>query len=131
MRAIDTNVVVRLILSDDATQTELALAAIAQDVFVPVTVLLETAWVLSSTYRLERSRLATALEAILDIATIHVTDEEAIRWALARYAAGADIADMLHIVAAGNATHFATFDRGIARHAGSDAPIAIETLGAA
>ena len=131
MRAVDTNVIVRLILLEDAPQTELATAAIVQDVFVPITVLLETAWVLSSTYKLDRHRLAMALAAVLDIETIHVDDEEAVRWALDRYAAGADIADMLHIVAAGNATHFATFDRGIARHAGPDAPVVIETLGAA
>ena len=43
---------------------------------------------------------------------------------------GADWADMMHIVAAtGAAPVFATFDKAIARKAGGESPVPVETLG--
>jgi hypothetical protein len=72
--------------------------------------------------------VAKALLIVLDFPTIHVRQEDDVRWALDRYAHGADLADMLHIVAAGDVKAFRTFDRAIVGDAGRNAPIAIETL---
>jgi predicted nucleic-acid-binding protein len=128
VRAIDTNVLIRLILVDDPVQYRIATDVIATDVLVPFTVLLETGWVLSSRYGLSHDRIATTLTSLLEIPTIHMAQEPAVRWALARYKEGADFADMLHLIAAGDVTGFVTFDRRIGRAAGPDTPVPIETL---
>ena len=47
MRAIDTNIVVRLLTADDAEQAKAARGLVeAGDIFLGVTVLLEAEWVL-------------------------------------------------------------------------------------
>ena len=46
MRAIDTNVLVRLLARDDAAQTRLAEAYVAKGAWVPLLALAETVWVL-------------------------------------------------------------------------------------
>ncbi len=52
-----------------------------------------------------------------------------VHWAIGRSAKGADIADMIHIAASRHQAAFATFDRGVARAAGPDSPVPVETLG--
>ena len=128
MRAVDTNIVVRVIVADDAVQLARAAAIIAAGVVVPLTVLLETEWVLRSNYRFARTRIADALTGIFDIETIVIADEPLVRWAIERYRAGADFADMLHLIAARGAEAFVTFDRDLAKDAGAAAPVAVETI---
>lgn len=60
MRAIDTNVVVRYLTDDEPSQSARARAAIdVGEVFVSTTVLLESEWVLRSTYGFPASRPLT------------------------------------------------------------------------
>lgn len=129
MKALDTNVLARLILADDDTQYASAVALIGQPVWVPTTVWVELGWVLSKRLRLDRTVVSDALSTILMIETVHTADRDGVRWAIERYRAGADWADMIHLITArGVAETFATFDRGIIAQAGQDTPIAIETL---
>ena len=58
MISVDTNVLARFVLADDAGQHRRAVAALEadEDLFIPVTVLLELAWVLGAgTRRAPRS----------------------------------------------------------------------------
>lgn len=56
--AVDTNVVVRLLTNDDPAQARRAAAFFADhEIFIAVTVLLETEWVLRHAYDLERSAI--------------------------------------------------------------------------
>ena len=49
MLAVDTNVVLRILLNDDTTQADIARRLVAShDIWVPLTVLLEAEWVLRS-----------------------------------------------------------------------------------
>ena len=66
MRAIDTNVLVRLIARDDPRQVEAAEAYVAKGAWVSHLVLAETAWVLESVYELGPRRLAEAIGMLLD-----------------------------------------------------------------
>ena len=52
MRAVDTNILVRLATGDDARQTEAAEAFVASGAWVPQLVLVEAMWVLASVYDL-------------------------------------------------------------------------------
>nr|WP_277923385.1 type II toxin-antitoxin system VapC family toxin [Sphingomonas sp. CARO-RG-8B-R24-01] len=129
VKALDTNILARLILADDDAQYASAIALIGQPVWVPTTVWIELGWVLSKRLRLDRAVVSDALRTILLIETVHTADRDGIGWAIERYRAGADWADMIHLITArGVAETFVTFDRGIVAQAGPDTPIAIETL---
>ena len=129
MIAIDTNVVLRLILNDDSRQVYTIRSLMERDqLFVSLTVLLETGWVLESRYRMPRSDVAAALEAIAALEGVVIARSASAAWAVDRYRAGGDWADMIHLVSAARTRAFATLDRGVARRAGQNGPVPIETL---
>lgn len=114
MKSVDTNILVRAIVDDDPHQRRIADRLLIDGAFIPVTVFLETGWVLASAYRQPRERVAAALDAILDLPTIRTGDEPGLRRAIALYRAGADLADAIHLTAAGGCDAFVTFDRALA-----------------
>ncbi len=113
VKSVDTNILVRFVLNDDALQTPIARKIIDGGVRVGLTVLLETAWLLGSRGRMTRAELNETLRTLLDIETIHFDDAECVRIALDLHAKGADIADALHLVAARGSEAFVTFDKGV------------------
>jgi predicted nucleic-acid-binding protein len=124
---LDTNIVLRLILNDDPEQSGIARALLSQPASVGTGVLMETAWVLKKTYEYPRQLIAAALDALIEIPTIYVSDEAGVRWAIERYRAhGADFADMLHLVAARGSSSFASFEKRLADRAGSATPVQVE-----
>lgn len=128
MKAVDTNILARLILQDDPRQARLAETILREPVWVSHTVWIELGWVLGKRLRLDHAVAADALETLLMLETVHVADREGLAWAIERYRAGADWADAMHLVAArGVADRFVTFDLGIARI--DTPPLPIETLG--
>jgi predicted nucleic-acid-binding protein len=128
MNAVDANVIVRLITRDDADQGRIAADFIREGVFVSDTVLMETEWVLRSKYRKSRSEINDALRTLLDTETVSTREPASLAWALDRHAAGADWADMLHLLSVRELTLFATFDRKLRAQAGPTAPIEIISL---
>jgi predicted nucleic-acid-binding protein len=128
VRAIDTNVAARFLLADDPHQYEIAKAVVAGGVYVPTTVLLELGWLLGSRYAQSRGAVAAVLEELIDLPTVTVEDASLVRWALGRYSAGADLADMVHLLASRSAESFATFDSAIEKDAGPDTPLQVEIL---
>lgn len=129
MIAVDTNVVLRLILDDDEAQTRMARDLLARDkLLVSLTVLLEAGWVLESRLRMPRAEIATALTNLASLEGVEVSRADIVLPLLARYSAGADLGDMIHLASAAKCDAFATFDRRLARDAEADAPLAIETL---
>jgi predicted nucleic-acid-binding protein len=114
---IDTAVVVRLLTRDDPAEASRAAAFIdAHEVLVHDTVLLETERVLRSVYGCDREAVLGGLRELLHISTLRVRDREAVDRALSWYGEGMDFADALHIATA-RTSHFATFDRKLARKA--------------
>ncbi len=130
MKSIDANVLLRLITADDVHQEAVARALIAAEkVLVPLTVTLECEWVLRSYYKKTPGEIAAALDYITDLDGLIFEHVRGVRWALNRLTAGADFADMIHVLAsADSASAFVTFDGGIRSQAGPDSPIPIETL---
>lgn len=117
----------RALADDDPVQSPRARERLRGHCVIPETVLLETEWVLRSAYHWPNKTIAAAFLAIADLPNV-VTRPAALRWAIERYAAGADFADMLHIATSNEAEAFVTFDRRIGKHAGTSPPILIETL---
>lgn len=112
MRAVDTNILVRFVTRDDPAQAERARRVIAAgDLFVPVTVILETEWVLRSVYAFAPDRIGTVLRGLLDLDGVTVQHERDVGRALGHAAAGLQLADALHLCLAGGCTEMLTFDR--------------------
>lgn len=129
MIAIDTNVIVRLIALDDAKQLASAEQLVQSGpIFVPLLAIVEAEWVLRSRHRFDRARICYAFKSLFLAETVQVELESFAHWALDRFAEGADLADMLLLVAARDCESFATFDRGVSRAAGPNSPIRVETL---
>jgi predicted nucleic-acid-binding protein len=130
VRTLDTNVLVRLFIVDDEHQSAVALTIINDPFLILPTVLLELIWVLSSRYGLKREAFLPKLTALLGMSNAYVAFDPAVFWALSRYEAGADFADMLHIALAKEleATTFATFDKRIKADIVQDLDLALETL---
>ena len=118
MIGLDTNILVRLIVDDDAAQTRAATRLmLSGECFVSTSVLMETEWVLRSVFNLGRDRIADALERICGIRTVRVDRPEDVRHLLELFKHGFDFADAVHVVAAANAgaDAFATFDQKLRR----------------
>ena len=128
MRAVDTNVLVRWLLNDDAEQAILASAIVKSGAYVPMTVAMEVEWVLRGVALLPRPDVADLLERMIRVDTLTLDDGDALLWALERYRRGADWADCIHLISAHSATSFATFDRRLVRQAGRDSPVPIELI---
>ncbi len=129
MKAVDTNIIVRYVTQDDPVQSPVAEHfLLTQDCFIADTVLLETAWVLRSSYRMPRSDLAATLKDVLRLPSVSVMDRDLVEWAIDRFAAGADFADMMHILGGRDTDGFISFEAKLADLAGSSSPIPVETL---
>jgi predicted nucleic-acid-binding protein len=116
--AIDTNLVVRLLVVDDVDQADRAEAVLrGGSVLVPKTVLLECEWVLRSGYGIAGPEIAGGLRRLLGLPGVTVEDAPAVARALDWYEGGLDFADALHLASAAGAARFATFDRVLIRRA--------------
>lgn len=132
MIAVDTNVLARYYV-DDATDPEAGVQRpIAERVmrdspaiFVPVTVVLELAWLLRAFYSFETEDCARVIEHLVGLQNVRVEDWPAVLEATRLHRAGLDFADALHVVRCSTCETFYTFDnRKFARRARTlvDAP---------
>lgn len=119
MRAVDTNVLVRLMARDDSRQVAAAEAFVARGAWVSHIVLVETMWVLESVYDLDARALARAVDMLLNHRDLTVQDSEVVVLALERFRgkSGVTFSDCLVLEVARKAGHvpLATFDRELAK----------------
>ena len=85
MRAIDTNVLVRLITRDDERQVEAAEAFVAKGAWVSHLVLAETSWVLDSVYDRTPEQIAKAIAMLLDHKQLTIQDRDVVEAALGKF----------------------------------------------
>lgn len=126
MIGLDTHVLVRYIMQDDAAQSAKAstlLDALTVEApgWISMVSVIELVWVLGAAYGLDRAQLTEALEALPRTRELIVERAEVV-WKAVRIYRGstADFADCLIACAATSAgcEHTMTFDRGAAKHAG-------------
>lgn len=127
MIALDTNVLVRLLVRDDEAQSGRALRLLetctesGEACLVSNPVLCELEWVLDSVYHASRADVASAVRALLDTPPFQVEDALATERALATYSKGkGDFSDHLlcHVGRARGARTTYTFDRELRRTEG-------------
>jgi predicted nucleic-acid-binding protein len=125
MRAIDTNVLVRLITRDDAVQTESADAFVTRGAWVSHIVLVETTWVLDSVYGLGHTQIAVAVEMLLSHRDLTLQDPDVVQAALAHYRKRPKLgfSDCMVLEVARKAGHLplGTFDRHLGKLDGTEA----------
>jgi predicted nucleic-acid-binding protein len=124
MASLDTNVLVRFLVRDDADQAAAATSLIrsavrkGEPLFVPVTVLLELEWVLRSAFGFDKPAVLQALFGLLGSFELAFESEGAIELALAQYErSAADFSDGLHTALAqqANQSPLWTFDKAAAK----------------
>lgn len=126
MKAVDTNVILRFLTLDDPHQAALATECIRNGVYISHGVLMETEWALRSGYGWSAGRINGELTDLIAMDCVAVDRVDALRWALDRHRAGADWADMLHVIAAAGHDAFLTFEKNLRE--GPDSPVPVERL---
>jgi predicted nucleic-acid-binding protein len=118
MRAVDTNVLLRLFVNDDPKQVAAVRQAVAAGlIFVPKTVILELEWVLRSLYGNAPDAIASAFEDLMSAPDAEIEDVTAVRRAIGWFRQGFDFADALHLASSGHTDEFLTFDASMRRRA--------------
>lgn len=124
MRAVDTNVLVRLVTRDDAKQTTAAEKFIEGGAWVSHLVLMEATRVLDSVYDVGSSELAVAVEMLLNHKDLTVQDADVVALALQQFQAkpALGFSDCLVLEVARKAGHLplGTFDRNLGKLEGAE-----------
>jgi predicted nucleic-acid-binding protein len=119
MRAVDTNVVVRLITRDDPRQTAQAEAFVAKGAWVSHIVLVEVIWVLDSVFELPHKQLVIAIDMLLNHRDLLLQESEVVSAALARFRRRPRLgfSDCMVLESARKAGHLplATFEKELGR----------------
>ena len=119
MRAVDTNVLVRLIARDDPKQVASAESFVSRGAWVPHLVLAEATRVLASVYDRAPGDIATAVEMLLNHEHLTLQDSDAVTAAVARFRKrpALGFSDCLVLEVARKAGHLplGTFDRALGR----------------
>jgi predicted nucleic-acid-binding protein len=118
MTAVDTNLVVRLLTQDDPKQAAVADAMFAtEQIWIAKTVLLETNWVLESSYGFSPNSVRSAFVLLLGLPNVQIEDEPAVASALDMVVKGIDFADALHLESRPSGARFVSFDKDFVRRA--------------
>ncbi len=119
MIALDTNILARYLLADDRRQTAQAqqlIEAPDAELWLPVTVVLELAWVLRGK-GVPRAIIVARFRELFALASIRPQMPDMIYQALRWAEEGLDVADAIHLAMSGKADRFVTFDDALVRGA--------------
>ena len=119
MRAVDANVLVRLVVRDSAEQVRLAESFIASGAWVSHLVLAEAMWVLDAVYDRTPEQISGAIDMLLNHKDLTIQDAEVVTAALEyfRKRPALGFSDCLVLEIARKAGHLplGTFDRDLAK----------------
>jgi predicted nucleic-acid-binding protein len=119
MRAVDTNVLVRLVTGDDLRQTSLAEAFVENGAWASTVALVETVWVIGSVYGLSLADQAGAVGMLLQQRQLVLQDREAVEAALELFRSKPSLgfADCMILASARKIGHLplGTFDKNLAK----------------
>jgi len=123
MRAVDTNVLVRLIARDDQKQLETAQEFVSKGVWISHVVLAETSWVLESVFKFSSDKIAVAIAALLNHAQVTIQDADVVEAALENFRRrpAVSFSDSLIVEIARKSGHLpiGTFDRELSKLQGT------------
>ena len=116
MIALDTNILARLLLKDDAAQFKQARELLSRpEVYTaPPTVILELVWVLESS-DCTRDEILKSLRTLLGLPNFKPKSFEALCQAIKWYEAGMDFGDAMHLALSEGDEVFVSFDKPLAK----------------
>jgi len=119
MRAVDTNLLVRLLVRDDEVQAVAAEVFVGSGAWVSHLVLAETIWVLDAVYRRTPAQIAKAIELLLNHTNLTLQDADAVALALnifrSRPSLGFSDCIVLEIARKAGHLPLGTFDKRLAK----------------
>ena len=98
------------------------------DIFIGVTVILETEWVLRAGYGFTPNVIATGLRGIGGLPGITIEEPAVVAQALDWMIEGMDFADALHLTRSNHCNAFVTFDKKLAARVKGKAGVVVETI---
>ena len=112
MKALDTNVLVRLLLADEATQLAQVkkLLSQTQQFTSPITVMQELVWVLEA-HDYSVAQIQQGLGLLFSLPNFKPAHLAELQLALEWYGKGMDFADALHLALRGASSQLLTFDK--------------------
>ena len=123
MRAVDTNVLVRLLARDDPKQLAAVEGFVQAGAWISHLVLMEAVWVLDSAYNVKPEQIAQGVEMLLDHKDLVVQDADVVNAAVAQYRKRPELgfSDCLILEVARKAGHvpLGTFDRELGKLQGA------------
>ena len=124
MRAVDTNVLVRLVTRDDRKQVAAAESFVSKGAWVSMLVLIETTWVLTAVYELTHAQISTAIDMLLHHRDLTIQESDSVAAALEQYRSrrALGFSDCLILEVARKAGHLplGTFDRDLSKLDGAE-----------
>jgi predicted nucleic-acid-binding protein len=118
MAALDTNVVIRLLVGDDARQARAAEQLVSTEpCTVAMSVLMECEWVLRACYALEAAAIAASFRDFLNLENISAAAPMLAQRVVDAYADGLDFAAALHAAQCSDGQRLMTFDKRFAKDA--------------
>jgi predicted nucleic-acid-binding protein len=118
MIAVDTNVLVRLIMADDPRQSPKARELFkAHSIYLTKSVLLECEWVFRGAYKQSREAILRHFQLVIGLPQVQVECPDQIARAMDWFAQGMDFADALHLASGADCVSFASFDRKLLKRA--------------
>jgi len=119
MRAVDTNVLVRLIVRDDPEQVRIAESFVSTGAWASHLVLAEATWVLDAVYDRTPEQIAIAIDMLLNHKDLTIQDAEVVTNALEHFRRrpALGFSDCLVLEMARKSGHLplGTFDRDLAK----------------
>lgn len=124
MRAVDTNVLVRLITRDDVRQVASADRFVTNGAWVSVLALAEATWVLAAVYDRSAADIATAVEMLLSHKDLTLQDADVVAAALEQFksrpALGYSNCLLLELARKAGHLPLGTFDRNLSKLEGAE-----------
>ena len=124
MRAVDTNVLVRLVTRDERKQVAAGESFVSKGAWVSTLVLTEATWVLSAVYDLSHAEIATAIDMLLHHRNLTVQESDSVAAALKQYRnrPALGFSDCLILETARKAGHLplGTLDRNLSKLDGAE-----------
>ena len=124
MRAVDTNVLVRILARDDPTQVCVADDFVAAGAWVSLLALAETMWVLTTVYERDAAEIGGSVEQLLNHKDLILQDREVVTAALEIFRSRPKLGftDCVLLEVARKAGHLplGTFDRNLSKIDGAE-----------
>jgi len=119
MHAVDTNLLVRLLVRDDSDQVNAAEAFVSRGAWVSHLVLAETLWVLDAVYNRSPAQISNAIDRLLNHKELTLQDPDVVALALNHFRTRPSLgySDCLVLEIARKAGHLplGTFDRNFSK----------------